>query len=79
MKHFRLHYRSVIELLSITPVLRKIIGLKQLPHYTTVHKFFRRFSTTKMELILGQTVKLFGISESIIAVDSTGFSSNTAS
>ncbi len=79
MKQFRLHYRSVIELLEITPELQRIIGLNRLPHYTTIHKFFRRFSLTKMELILGQTVRLFGITESTIAVDSTGFSSNYAS
>lgn len=79
MKHFRLHYRSVIELLEITPGLQRIIGLKRLPHYTTIHKFFRRFSLTKMELVLSQTVRLFGITESTIAIDSTGFSSNYAS
>lgn len=79
MKHFRLHYRSVIELLEITPKLREAIGLNQLPHYTTIHKFFGRFSATKMDLILGQTVRLFGIKEATIAVDSTGFSSNSSS
>ena len=79
MKHFKFNYRSVIEFLGITHELRNIIGISRLPHYTTIHKFFKRFSTTKMEMILGQTVKMFGISESTIAVDSTGFSSNTAS
>jgi len=79
MKYLRLHYRTVIELLEITPELQSIMGLEQLPHYTTIHKFFRRFSLVKIELILGQTVRLFGITESVVAVDSTGFSSNYAS
>ncbi|MCD6591112.1 MAG: hypothetical protein J7K72_04030 [Candidatus Aenigmarchaeota archaeon] len=57
MKHFRLHYRSVIELLEITPELQRIIGLKRLPHYTTIHKFFRRFSLTKMELVLSHVLR----------------------
>jgi len=79
MKYFRLHYRSVVQLLDVIPALKKIIGIKQLPHFTTVHKFFRRFSSSMMETILRQTARLFGITESTLAIDSSGFSSNYAS
>jgi hypothetical protein len=79
MKYFRLHYRSVVQLLELTPGIRKVIGIGGMPHYTTVQKFFRRFSSWTVERLLRQTVRLFGIKESVLAVDSTGFSSNTSS
>ncbi len=79
MKYFRLHYRSVVQLLELMPSMRKAIGLARMPHYTTVQKFFRRFSSTLVEEILRETVRLFGIGESMLAVDSTGFSSNASS
>ena len=78
MKRERKHYRTVIQLLEIAPEVVRIIGLKRLPHYTTVQKFFRRLSTLLLERILCQTAKLFELS-GIVAIDSTGFSSNCAS
>lgn len=78
MKKERKHYRSVIQLLELAPELVRIIGLKRLPHYTTVQKFFRRLSTVLFERILAQTARLFELS-GIVAIDSTGFSTNHAS
>jgi transposase len=78
MKKERKHYRSVIQLLEIAPEVVRIIGLKRLPHYTTLQKFFRRFSTILFERILAQTARLFELS-GIVAIDSTGFSSSHAS
>ncbi|MBN2251289.1 MAG: IS5 family transposase [Candidatus Altiarchaeota archaeon] len=79
MKYFRLHYRSVVQLLELMPSMRKAVGLARMPHYTTVQKFFRRFSSSKVEQMLRETVRLFGIRESVLAIDSTGFSSNASS
>ncbi len=78
MKRERKHYRTVTQLLEVVPELQRIIGLKYLPHYTTIQKFFRRFSTVLFERILGQTTRLFELS-GLIAIDSSGFSSNCAS
>jgi len=78
MKKERKHYRTVIQLLELTPGLVRTIGLKRLPHYTTIQKFFRRFSTLLFERILAQTAKLFELS-GIVAIDSTGFSTSHAS
>jgi hypothetical protein len=79
MKYFRLHYRSVVQLLELMPSMRRAIGISGMPHYTTVQKFFKRFSSTLVEHVLRETVRLFGIGESVLAVDSTGFSSNASS
>ncbi len=78
MKRERKHYRTVTQLLEIIPELMHAIGLERLPHYTTIQKFFRRLSMVLFERILAQTTRLFELS-GIIAIDSTGFSSNHAS
>lgn len=78
MKKLKMNYREVVELIEVTPDLRKIISLKHIPHYTTIHKFFKRFNSNIFTLLLVQTAKLFDLS-GIIAIDSTGFSSNNAS
>jgi transposase len=78
MKKERKHYRTVIQLLEIAPGLVHAIGLKRLPHYTTLQKFFRRLGTPLLERILSQTARLFELS-GVVAIDSTGFSSNYAS
>lgn len=78
MKKLKMNYREVVELIEIVPELRRIISLKNIPHYTTIHKFFKRFSSHVFTLLLVQTAKLFDLS-GIIAIDSTGFSSNIAS
>ena len=78
MKKLKLNYREVVELLELMPELQSIIGLEHLPHYTTIHKFFQRFSSFMFALLLAQTARLFELS-GIIAIDSTGFSSNYSS
>jgi transposase len=78
MKREKKHYRTVMQLLEITPEVMRTIGLERLPHYTTIQKFFHRLSMVLFERILAQTTKLFELS-GIIAIDSTGFSSNHAS
>ncbi len=79
MKYFRMHYRGVVQLLELTPAIMRVIGIKRMPHYTTIQKFFKRFSSTKVECLLRETVNLFGINGSVLAIDSIGFSSNTSS
>jgi len=78
MKYMRLHYRDIVRLLELTPELRRVMGLERMPHYTTIHKFFQRFSHYLFVLLLTQTSRLFELS-GIVAIDSTGFSSNYAS
>ena len=78
MKCLRLHYRSVMDLLRLTPVLRKVMKLKLLPHYTTIQKFFMRLEREEMDALLLETAKLSGFSGTI-AIDSTSFTASNAS
>jgi len=73
------NYRDIIELLELMPEIREIISLNQLPHFTTINKFFLRIRTSMLYNTLIQTVYLFTERADVIAIDSTGYSSNYAS
>ena len=78
-KRLRLKYREVIEVIDEMPRIKEILGLKKMPHFTTIQKFFQRIPTPLFERILNQTLKLFEISEPWVAMDGTGHSSSYAS
>ena len=78
-RRLRLNYREVVEIVDEMPRVKKILGLKKIPHFTTIQKFFQRISTFLLERILNQTLKLFEICEPWVAIDGTGHSSSYAS
>lgn len=79
MKYLRTDYRGVIERLEVMPEIVKVIGLNQLPHFTTIHKFLQRFNRYRFNRILYQTINLFETGNCILAIDATGYSTNYAS
>ena len=42
MKRLRLRYREIVEIVELMPKLQELIGLKEVPHFTTLQKFFKR-------------------------------------
>jgi IS5 family transposase len=62
-------YRDLIEMLSEMPEICKILGLKEIPHYTTIQKFFQRFDEKEFLLL----IEVY--TTNIVAVDGTGFHS----
>ena len=79
MKRKKEDYRGIIELLELTPKLRQLIGLSQLPHFTTINKFFLRTNTSAIYNALVQSVSLFTNDKCILSIDSTGYSASYAS
>lgn len=79
MKYTRTDYRRVIELLDVMPEIQQIIGFKQLPHFTTIHKFLQRFGRYHFDKLLLHTINLFATGNCILAIDGTGYSTNCAS
>jgi protein-disulfide isomerase-like protein with CxxC motif len=61
------------------PKVQEIIGLKCVPHYTTLQKFFKRFGSHFFDEILKVTVELFDINAPWAAVDGTGHVTDQAS
>ena len=72
-QRLRRTYRELIEFLEVSKEMRDFIGLKRVPHFTTLQKFTKRAEPSWLELLLERKIS------EIIAVDSTGFEPGRAS
>ena len=71
MQKEKKHYRDMPDFLEL---LRNEIGLKKIPHFTTMNKFALRIKPYWFELLIAQIIK--AISSEMAAIDGTGFSLN---
>ena len=83
---FRTDYRGIMEILSDSSDLKKILELDEVPHYTTLQKAAKRFTDKKtIDRLLKQTIvvatdtKIMKQSVDLSAVDSTGLESHYTS
>lgn len=77
-------YRGVIEVLDASDKLQECLGLKSLPHYSTLKYFADRSDTlaivdAMLAEIVGQVVKQSGEADQEVAIDATGVESTSAS
>lgn len=79
MKYLKSNYRRIAELLELMPALRQAMGLEQIPHFTSVNKFFLRTDTPAIHSVLEAAACMFSSDAAIVAIDATGYSSNYAS
>jgi len=79
MKRLRIDYRLFTSILKLMPTIRLILGLKSIPHFTTLQKFFKRLESRIIDEIMDFTVELFDINEPWVALDGTGHSCDQAS
>ena len=45
----RLKYREFVQLVDLIHKIKKILGLKKTPHFTTLQKFFKRFGSGSLK------------------------------
>ena len=67
-------YRDIVELVEVMNKIKSRIGIKQVPHFTTLHKFVTRLNPVYISRLLQQTLKLFcshGEKIEITAIDSS--------
>ncbi|WP_437186800.1 transposase [Planctomicrobium sp. SH668] len=73
-------YRGVIEVLEVSSDLRDRLGLKSLPHYSTLKKFADRSSVLEIvDAMLHELVQKFALDAEEAAIDSTGMETSSAS
>ncbi len=83
--HTRSTYRGIIELLEVSPPLRRALGLGvRLPHYTTLQKFAAGEGVVAvLDAVLEQVVRSLNGGERLqtedVAVDATGMQAGIAS
>lgn len=51
-KRLRMPYRDLIDVLEEMPEICRILELKQIPHYTTIQKFFQRIDEKEFLLLI---------------------------
>ena len=79
MKRLKVDYRLFTSIIQLVPEIRLILGLKCVPHYTTLQKFFKRIKSQVIDKIMDLTVELFDIEGPWVALDGTGHSCDQAS
>ena len=73
-------YRGVIDILDASEILGKTIGLKGLPHYSTLKYFADRAGTLDVvDVMLKEVTQQFVKKDERVAVDSTGLETTAAS
>jgi hypothetical protein len=73
-------YRGIIEYLEVAGELRKVMGLTQLPHYSTLKRFSDRSNVQAIvDALLAEIIAAFADDETEVAIDSTGLETTSAS
>jgi len=78
-QHFRKSYREFCDIMEICTSLLDEIGLKKVPHWTTLQKFSARADMRRLERLLLACLEEARLRVLYLAVDSSGFSSTSAS
>ena len=78
-QQFRKSYRDFCELLEVCTEILDELGMKKVPHWTTLHKFSKRANTRRLERLLLGFLEEARVRALYLVVDSTGFSSTSAS
>jgi hypothetical protein len=78
-QHFRKSYRDFCDEVEVCTSLLEELELKKVPHWTTLQKFSKRADTRRLERLLLAYLVEARVRVLHLAVDSTGFSSTSAS
>lgn len=71
-------YREIADFIAFSDKLKRYLGIKQAPDYSTLQKFYKRMPTNMFERITNQLIGNLEIEPKIIALDGSGFSSDYA-
>jgi hypothetical protein len=82
--NLKLTYRGIVQVLEISPALRQSMGLRSIPHYTTLQKFAASDGVLLvLDAVLAEIVLQINDGEPLrtkdVAIDATGMESSCAS
>lgn len=66
-------YRRLVEVVAVATRLAQALGLRRVPHWTTLQKFDARQTTARLEACLAAFLPLARLRRLHVAVDSTGY------
>lgn len=76
----RCDFRRIVELVELMPAVRRLLGIKNVFHHTTLYYFARdRLTPDRLQAMLAAVLKSIGDKKVTLAVDSTGLSTSSAS
>gem|GEM_PF-332394 len=78
-QHFKKSYREFCDIMEVCTELLDEIGLDKIPHWTTLQKFSARANMRRLENLLLACLEEARLRILCLAVDSSGFSSTSAS
>ena len=67
-------YRDFVEWLGVSPPVCDALGLRRVPHYTTLQKQAARLPPGFLETLMVWVGQKMGVGSGVVAVDGTGFS-----
>ena len=70
------NYRRLIDNLNVSDTIKKVIGLKTIPHYTTIQKFFKKLKTEYLNAINDLLLTFFPVNNCYFSLDGTGYTSS---
>ena len=71
-------YRELTDLLELSDKLKDYLGLKKIPHFTTIQKFFKRIPTKVINDFMDLILSKHELKCEIISMDGTGFTNDYA-
>ncbi|MDL2247040.1 transposase, partial [Methanobrevibacter sp. OttesenSCG-928-K11] len=71
-------YREIIDLIELSDQIKRYLRIKKVPHFTTIQKYFKRLSSTKLKEINRLILTQNEIQGEIIALDGSGFTNDYA-
>lgn len=74
--YLKLTYRKICFLIDLSDKLKRFLGIKRAPHFTTLQKFFKRIPTADLRKINQLIINKNEIHPDIIALDGSGFTND---
>ena len=74
----RTTYRQITDLLQLSDRIKQYLGIKNVPHFTTLQKFFQKLPSSIFKTINQLILRLYPVKGEIIALDGTGFTNDYA-